>query len=130
MPFHSDHTIQANLSHLKCILNIGRQRHLCTLVCPSGPAQFTYNQGVSLFSLLLYPGFAQCAVSLHKPAEQSVHSNKPAENRLLFLVQLCPLRLSSCALLDSTESITYGDHWAPKDGGDQRRQRMCLLSKI
>lgn len=106
-------------------LNIAKQRHLCTLFCPSGLAQFTYHQGLSLSSLLLYSDFAQCAVSLHKPAEQSIHSNKPAENQLLFLVQLCPLRLSSCALLRF-----YWINNILRLLGSLRRQRMCLLSKI
>ena len=60
---------------------------------------FAPDQGVSLPSSLICHVFAQCAASLHKPAELSIYSNKPPENGLLFLSQFFPLRLSSCVFV-------------------------------
>lgn len=53
----------------------------------------------ALLTSLICLVFAQCAASLHKPAELSIYSTKPAENGLLFLTQLSSLRLSSCVFI-------------------------------
>lgn len=68
-------------------------------ILPFQPAQFAYNRihvficprpGSLLASLLIYPDFAQGAIGLHRPAEQSIYSNKPAGNSLLLLSTCLP----------------------------------------